>query len=143
MISNRKQTHAIWLLALVFVVACGSRGPEEPSPREDLVGVWDLVTVNGGALPTASPEERSIILESVVMTLESDGAYSLASSFHSNTRPGSQEITLRGTWLATDEVMRFETDQGPAIVEFGYAREGNTLRMLDEQLHEWVMRRRQ
>ena len=142
MTSMLKPVRTLSLLVLALVTACTGRGAQEPTPRDDLAGTWDLVAVNGGALPTASPEERSVILESVAMTLERDGAYSLASAFHVTGQTDSQQMTIGGTWRATDDVLRFETEGGPAILEFGYVREGDTLRMIDEQLHEWVMRRR-
>lgn len=137
-----KHARVLPLLALAFLAACGRHGTDEPTPRRDIAGVWDLVSVNGGALPTPSPEERSVMLDSVTMTLDADGSYSLDSAYRVTGQSEPQHMTIGGTWTATDDVLRFETEGGPAIVEFGYAREGDRMRMIDEQLHEWVMRRR-
>ena len=129
------------LLVAALTVACGGE-PEQPTPRADLAGTWDLVTVNGAALPTPSPEEPNIVLESVVMRLDAGGAYSLASSFAVSGRPAPQQMTIAGSWVASDDALTFHTEQGPAIVQFGYRRDGGEIRMVDEQGNEWQMRRR-
>ena len=130
------------LLLLAVLAACGRGEPEEPTPRAELVGVWDLVSVNGAALPTPSPEEQSVLLESVTMTLEASGTYTLASSFRVADQATPQSMTIHGTWVADDDALTFETEQGPAIVMFGYRMDGELLRMVDEQQHEWAMQRR-
>lgn len=128
------------LLSLAVVIACG-QDPETPTPRADLVGVWDLVTVNGASLPTASPEEDNVDLERLVMTLEADGGYTLASRFRVNDAPAT-ETTIGGSWVATSDVLTFRGSEGPSVVVFGYAMEDGLLSMIDEQGHEWVLRRR-
>ena len=125
-----------------LAVACGPRQSEEPTPRADLVGVWDLETVNGATLPASTPEEQSVVLESLVMTLEAAGAYSLESAFRVPGQTAPQQMTIGGTWVASDDALTFHNTQGPAVVHFGYRRDGPLLRMVDEQGHEWAMRRR-
>ena len=128
-------------LVVLALAACGRGGSGEPAPRRDLVGVWDLVTVNGAALPAPSPEEPNVTLESVVMTLEADGDYTLASSFHL-AEESAQSMTIGGTWVGDDDALTFETEHGPAIVMFGYRLDDGVLRMVDENDNEWAMRRR-
>ena len=130
------------LLCAALLLACSARDPEEPTPRPDLVGVWDLVTVNGATLPTPSPEEQSVMLESIVMTLEQGGGYSLASSFRVGEPGSAQQMTIGGTWAASGDALRFESEEGPAIVEFGYSRDGDGISMVDVQGNVWGMRRR-
>ena len=129
------------VLTVLLVGACGSGGPEEPAPRSELVGVWDLVTVDGATLPARSPEEETVLLESISMTLTREGGYSLASSFRLNGQAPTS-TTIGGTWVATDDALTFHGQQGPAVVVFGYRLDGGLLRMTDEQGHEWTMRQR-
>ena len=139
---SRPRAYAL-LLLVVALAACGRGEAEDATPRRDLVGVWELTTVNGASLPTPSPEEPKVTLESIVMTLADDGAYSLASSFRVAGQASAQEMTIRGTWVADDDALTFETEAGgPAIVMFGYRMDGALLRMVDEQQNEWTMRRR-
>ena len=135
-----KHVRPAMLSALVLVHACGS-GPEGPAPRGELIGIWDLIAVNGDTLPAMSPDEPDVLLQSVTLTLEGGGDYSLSSSFREDEGV-AQTTTLEGTWGATHDALRFDNQQGPAVVLFGYTREGNTMRLVDEELHEWLLRRR-
>ncbi len=129
------------LLLTATLAACAGGPPEGPTPRANLVGVWELVAVNDDPMPAPSPEEPSVRLESVVMTLEGDGAYSLGSAFRRSDLSTSQVVTIAGTWGADDTTLRFDSEQGPAIVLFGYTRDGDFITMVDEQGNSWRMQR--
>ena len=134
------QARPVLLCALVLAVAC-ARGPEGPAPRGELIGIWDVIAVNGDTLPATSPDEPNVLLQSVTLTLEGGGDYSLSSSFQVDGS-AAQTTTLAGTWGATHDVLRFDNQQGPAVVQFRYTREGGVMRLVDEELNAWVLRRR-
>ena len=128
------------LCVLLLASAC-ARSDGEPAPRADLAGIWDLVAVNGAPLPAPSPEEPSVLLQSVTMTLERSGEYTLASSYQV-AGGATQQTTIGGRWEATDDALVFRNEQGPAVVEFGYSRSNGAIAMVDQELNEWRMRRR-
>lgn len=133
---------ALPLILLIGLGAC-SRAPGEPEPRSDLAGVWDLEAVDGATLPTPSPEEPSVMLRSVSMTLGADGEYALLSAFRAQGQASDSEATIGGTWVATDEALTFYGEPGgPAVVAFGYRLDGAVIHMTDESGHVWVMRKR-
>lgn len=140
----RRKRVRMLTLTLAALAACTRGGSEEPRPRAELVGAWELVTVNDAALPAPSPEERAITLESVIMTLEANGAYSVASSYRVTGQTHAQGATIGGRWVADDDALTFENDssEGPALVMFGYRLDGGLLRLVDEQQNAWVLRRR-
>lgn len=130
--------------AALLAVACGPGGAaeEEPAPRRALVGTYDLVTVDGDALPAVSPEEPNVLIESLGLTLAEDGGYALTSGFRLDGNPAPTSTTIGGTWQATATTLTFHGDQGPAVVEFGYRYADDALHLQDEAGHEWVLRRR-
>ena len=130
------------LLVITTLAACRGAGPQGPTPREELVGVWDLMTVNGRTLPTQSPEEPNVMLHSVVMTLDRAGAYSLASEIVVTGQDGAQDVAIGGTWVADNTTMIFESQQGPALVRFGYTHDDDLVSLADDQGNVWMMRRR-
>ena len=133
---------ALPLVLLVGLAAC-SRGPGDPEPRSDLAGVWDLQTVDGDLLPTASPEEPTVTLHSVTMTLGGDGDYALLSAFAMAGQTTPTEATIGGTWVADGDALTFYNEQGgPAVVQFGVTLQGHTLMMTDQSGHVWAMHRR-
>ena len=130
------------LLVIAALAACARAEPRGLTPRAELVGVWDLMTVNGRTPPTQSPEEPNVMIESVVMTLGGAGAYTLASEIVVTGQEASQDVSIGGTWEADHTTLIFESEEGPAVVRFGYTHDDDLISMTDDQGNVWMMRRR-
>lgn len=103
-----------------------------------LPGRYQLVSINGQALPTPSPTEGGVTVKRALFWFEEDGRYNLSMS--GNTRDEEARQHSAGAYVTVRDSVRLmrEFDVDETFAAYRWVRQGDTLHLYDE--HENVYR---
>jgi hypothetical protein len=126
------------VLALLVLAACASAPPPAPT---SLAGSYQLVQVNGHALPTASPNEGSITVAGASLQLR-EGIYVMEMRA-SGPDGAAMTRAMHGIYTDANGQLAFTPDgDSPGDpVTFSYTLQGSTLTLRDPESHTWLFRR--
>jgi hypothetical protein len=102
-------------------------------------GRYQLVGINGHALPAPSPTEDGVTVTRAAFWFERDGRASVGITASASDGPAAQRTA--GAYVADGDSLRLTTDDGDGPVTYGWARQGDTLRLYDEQQNVYVLLR--
>jgi hypothetical protein len=123
---------------LVFAAACATTPAPAPAPQP-ITGGYQLTSVDGKAVPMASPTESGLTVQSATLEL-TDGKFVLQmQAIPQSGTPMSR--TVQGSYATTDGALTFTPEMGehptlPVVVGDG------TLSVRDPEGHTWLFRRR-
>lgn len=102
-------------------------------------GRYRMVSINGQALPAASPMQRRITFVSSVFWFDRDGYASMATEWNTPDGPSVQRVV--GTYATARDSLRFIHETGETVAEFRWVRQGDTLRLYDRQENVFALSR--
>ena len=127
------------LVAAALAAACATAPVQDAA---SLAGRYQLVEINGTAVPAPSPTEASVTMQGGTLRLE-DGRYWLELSAATNDTPSGRSHALNGTFTVTEDALAFTpaADSEGDPVTFRVAGRGRLLTLRDPMGHSWTFRR--
>jgi hypothetical protein len=127
--------------ALLFVLAACASAPAPAGPR--LEGSYQLVQVNGHALPTPSPGDSTTMIEAVTLVLGPDGRYTMRVAGHDPASGTDARAEVNGAYRVEADRLALYPDEGTEAdpTEYRWTLEGGRLRLIDEMDDEYVFAR--
>ena len=119
------------LLLLAALAAVPAAAPVE--------GRYQVVSINGQALPAASPTEDGVTVVRAAFWFERDGAFNLAMT--ANVAEGPSTQRAGGTYQVAGDSLRVITGDGDEPVAYRWAIQGDTLRLYDEHRNVYALLR--
>jgi hypothetical protein len=105
-----------------------------------LAGGYALRQVSGHDLPTSSPTEPNVELTRGWLQLGANGAFALTLAGRRNQEPTPGEVTMRGTYTVTANVLQV-TANGQPGPSFHFTLDGRTLTLVDDKGGTYTMER--
>lgn len=104
-------------------------------------GSFALAQINGQPLPSASPTETNIIIDEMALRLGADARYTMEFRVHRDGTDSPFQAEANGTYRIEGDRLFFQPDDGSMgePVTYRWARDGETLRLYDEQQNEFRM----
>jgi hypothetical protein len=104
-------------------------------------GSFALAQINGQPLPSASPTETNIIIDEMALRLGTDARYTMGFRVHRDGTDSPFQAEANGTYRIEGDRLIFQPDDGSMgePVTYRWARDGETLRLYDEQQNEFRM----
>jgi hypothetical protein len=128
----------ITLVVLAFA-ACLTAAPA----TAQMAGSYELVQLNGQAVPAPSPEEPDVVVLTMALVLAPDGRFTLQATALDG-EPEQSEHKAEGGWTVDADSLILTSDDSfdDGVLRFRYALEGETLKLYTENDHEFTFRRR-
>ena len=128
----------ITLLAAVFA-ACLAAAPA----AAQVEGRYELVQINGHALPAPSPTEDDVIIHRAALALMADGRFLMQAQASAGDDAEPRESEARGTWTVTGDSLALTPEDGGAddALLFRWTLEDGTLTLVDEEGDAYTFRR--
>lgn len=126
---------ALLLLALATLAAAPAAAQVE--------GTYELVQINGRALPTPSPAEENVVMHGATLALSEDGRFLMQARAGTADAAEPQEAEARGTWTVTGDSLALTPDDGGAddALHFRWTLEDGALTLYDEEGDAYTFRR--
>jgi hypothetical protein len=94
-------------------------------------GSYQLLRVDGRALPAPSPTEEGVTLHGGAFTFQADGRFSLRARATAATETEPRGESLAGRWAASGDSLTLTPANGGGLIGFRWMRAGDTLRIYD------------
>lgn len=129
------------LVALAFAFAA-CLAPANAAAQ--VAGSYELVQVNGHALPAPSPEEADVVVLTMALELTADGRFTMAATANLDEGTEQSEQSAEGTWAveADSLVLTSDDEEDDGVLRFRWKVEGEMLKLYTENGHEFAFRRR-
>lgn len=126
---------ALLLLALATLAAAPAAAQVE--------GTYELVQINGQALPAPSPSEENVVMHGATLALTADGRFLMQARAGAADDTEPQEAEARGTWTASGDSLALTPDDGGAdhALHFRWTLREGTLTLHDEEGDAYTFRR--
>ena len=126
---------ALLLLAFATVAAAPAAAQVE--------GSYELVQINGHALPAPSPTEDGVVMHNAALALAPDGRFLMLAKASSGGDAEQHEAEGRGTWTVTGDSLALTPDGGGAddALHFRWTLADGTLTLVDEEGDAYTFRR--
>jgi hypothetical protein len=126
----------VLLLAVLAACASGSRGDG------GLEGSYELVRINGGALPAPSPTEDGVTMQGATLRLMPDGRFAMDARATTGSDGERSDEEAQGTWSVTgDTIVMLPDVSGGDPPSFRWTLAEGTLTLYDEDGHAYTFRR--
>jgi hypothetical protein len=125
--------------ALLIVLSACASAPA----ASGLQGSYQLVQVNGQALPTASPAEATMTIQALTVVLRPDGRYTMRVTSRHTASGTDVSADVNGAYRVEADRLALHPDEGTEAtpVEYRWTLEGRRLRLIDERNDEYVFTR--
>jgi hypothetical protein len=128
----------ITVLVLAVLAACASASRGDAG----LEGNYELVRINGGALPAASPTEDGVTMQGATLRLMPDGRFTMDAKATTGGGDGQRDERSQGTWSVTDDTLVMVPDvSGGDPPSFRWMLDQGTLTLYDQDGHAYTFRR--
>jgi hypothetical protein len=126
----------VLVLALLAACASASRG------GAGLEGSYELVRINGDALPAESPTEDGVTMQGVTLRLTPDGRFTMDAKATTGGGVGQSDERSQGTWSSTGDTLVMVPDvSGGDPPRFRWTLDEGTLTLYDQDGHAYTFRR--
>jgi hypothetical protein len=126
-------------LAVVALAACMAAQPA----AAQMEGSYDLVEINGQAIPAPSPSEEGVVMHGIVLQLMPDGRFSMRFRAAWEGELPELEQEFQGTFAVTADTLALTAEnlEETRTIHFRFTLADGTLRLYDEHEDEYTLRR--
>ena len=124
------------VLAVLAACASASRGDT------GMEGSYELVRINGGALPAPSPTEDGVTMRGATLRLMPDGRFTMDARATTDEDGEQTDEQAQGTWSVTgDTIVMLPDVSGGDPPSFRWTLAEGTLTLYDQDGHAYTFRR--